>query len=215
VKNLNNLIGGKLLLVLALTFAPCYAQEQSPLPGNSENIPSEPVQSPAIESAPIPGISSIPQSNTSTSLIPVSTPFSLTALQALVADLKTGQSPITEDTLDKHLTWIDTLIKAHNKLAATFSKQESTQTAYTNERNLSKQLFEIKDQILYLKAITLMKENRWPEAINILVDIIAVEPQSPLGQQAYKRLIEAGFSPDTHQLSFRLPKSKSPPHKIM
>lgn len=123
-------------------------------------------------------------------------PISLEDLQAIPQRMKTGDIPLTEENLNKYLVWLDTLIKAHNKLASAFARQEDTKPAYDNERALSSNLYRIKDQVLYHKAQILVKEKRATEAINILVDIAAVEPKSELGQQAYNKLKQMGFSPE-------------------
>lgn len=208
---------------LVLT-VPGWAQEGSPLPGSN----TAPSTNTANDSAPVPGNEQPSQGTVDTSISVQSVsklqtdttsssnsflgPVSLTAVQADVQDLKNGGA--TEESLNKYLVWLDTLIKAHNKLAAAFAKQNTTSAACNTERNLSKQLYQVKDQVLYLKAQVLLKENRCPEAINILVDIIAVEPQSALGQQAYQRLVEAGFSPKSptntpSQLSHHSSKTNS------
>jgi hypothetical protein len=187
------------------------AQEESPLPGNptgtaTDNFQPAPSAGTTTNTAPIPGDSAPSSINISTGMPPMvkpqsstlslessEAPVSLKLLQASVEDLKT--SGASEESLNKYLIWLDTLIKAHNKLASAFAKQADTLAACNNEHQLSKQLYELKDQVLYLKAQLLMKENKLPEALSILVDITAVEPQSALGQQSYKELVDAGFSP--------------------
>jgi hypothetical protein len=206
-----------LFLATGLTFFVSLsglAQDESPLPGNSTdivNVNSNPAST-ASAMAPIPG------NNQSTHALNISPngqtlskphsdshssetftgPVSLSDLQTSVEDLK--NSSATEESLNKYIAGLDVLIKAHNKLAATFSRQENTVAAGNGERNLSKQLCLLKDKVLYLKAQILIKENRLCEAVSILADITSFEPSSALGQQCYKHLIEMDFSVKTEDV---------------
>jgi hypothetical protein len=94
------------------------------------------------------------------------------------------------------LVWIDGLMRAHNRLANSFSKVSELKPSYDNECSLIRQLRSIKNEILYIKAQGLIKNKKLKQAIPILVDITCSEPNSSLGLKAYQHLTQSGFSTD-------------------
>ncbi len=205
-----------LIGLLASSFLLGFGQEESPLPGvrPGQVDAGAPAQrqvvdylSPAASnSAPVPGQAILnnqavlPEAiNENMDQEKEKLPISIEGIKAAVEDMKgkAARNEPVEESVNKYLNWLDGLIRAHNKLAGSFAKQDRLQVACETERDLSRRLYQIKDQVLYLKAQALIKSDRWAQAMPILVDIAAVEPQSPLGQAAYLRLKQAGFSPET------------------
>ena len=215
VKRVTLLLIGLFLYCSLLSFA----QEESPLPGVSASQSDIGAQqsrqvtdypgSVSSNSAPLPG-----QAELNNQVVSKESgkgkdnkekddlPVSIDGLKALVEDMKSKSSDNEQgdELVNKYLVWVDGLIKAHNKLAGAFAKQADFQAAGETERDMSRRLYQIKDQFLFLKAKALIKNNQWAEALPILVDITVVEPKSSVGQAAYLCLKQAGFSPDAKRI---------------
>jgi hypothetical protein len=180
-------IGSMLAILAVLASTPCFSEERlplyvattAPIPGNVESMPT--------------GISLTVDEKAGKDKLPIS----LNGLRAFVEVMKKTNSKEEQwqENLNKSLLWLDSLIKAHNKLVAAFARQDKLKVTFENERNISKQLNQIKNELLYLQAKVLIEEKNWTKAMVILVDITASDPQSVVAQNAYRRLKQIGFSP--------------------
>jgi hypothetical protein len=90
--------------------------------------------------------------------------------------------------------WLQDAADAHWRMSQAFAKSEITQREALAEKLLNNSFSQLKREALLLKADLLIRENRCPEALNPLVDIVIADPRSSVGKEAYKRLINLGFS---------------------
>jgi len=123
-------------------------------------------------------------------------PVSINGLKALLDKYRqdAAEDDLDSDKLDGNLAWIDGLMRAHIRLANAFSKQSDLKSSFDNECSLIRQLRSIKNELLYIKAQSLIKGKKLKQAIPILVDITCSEPNSALGLKAYQHLTQSGFS---------------------
>lgn len=106
--------------------------------------------------------------------------------------------------------WLTDLAEAHYKLANSFSKNDSTKAQAEAERRAGQKFSHLKNEAQLLKAELLIRQQRYPEALAPLVEIVVAEPRTATGQAAYKRLKEIGFA-DEAQLSADQPAEPQAP----
>jgi hypothetical protein len=99
-----------------------------------------------------------------------------------------------QDKVYAFCEWLVDMTEAHNRLSNVFSKQDSLKAQAQVEKNTAQKFAHLKNEATLLKAEVLIKQNRIPEAIGPLVDIVANEPKGSAGVAAYSRLKEIGFS---------------------
>ncbi len=202
--SLRNKIYSSILIIFA--YAPVTLSQDdassAPLPGSLSNynvtIPAKQseTQSPP---APIPAAVSTVKNEESVNILSPSSedlPVSVSGLKGLVTKYKdeAKEGALSESDLDALINWLDGLIKSHNKLMLAFGKTD-LKNNFDSEYSLVRELHQIKNQILYLKAQKLIKEKSLKQAIPILIEITCSEPSSALGQLAYQHLKSSGFSP--------------------
>ncbi len=85
---------------------------------------------------------------------------------------------------------------AHWKLSLALAKSDSMKAAAAQERQSAVKFSSLKHEAGLLKAELFIKQNRLPEALGPLVDIVVAEPKSLIGQAAYEKLKEIGFAED-------------------
>ncbi|MBX9673340.1 MAG: hypothetical protein K2X70_07855, partial [Candidatus Obscuribacterales bacterium] len=61
------------------------------------------------------------------------------------------------------------------------------------EKQLNANFSQLKREAMLLKADILIRENRGPEALGPLVDLVSADPRGVVGKDAYKRLVNLGF----------------------
>lgn len=125
-------------------------------------------------------------------------PLSAADAQAQIEDLKTllpqARPGDVQSRVERLCEWLSDMADAHYKLGTTFGKSDSTAGAADSEKQAARQFSQLKNQALLIKADLLIRQQRYPEALSPLVDIVIAEPRSATGQAAYKRLKEIGFS---------------------
>lgn len=191
---------------LQVDVSPALAQKiaQVPLPGSGISQPGN------FATAPVPG-QQIDRSQPNPSGQDVRTrgnvdarsayqalPLSYDQARLRVIELRTMlQVSRPQDVQEKifHLCeWLSDMADAHWKLSQALAKNESTRQASLQERQAALKFSSLKHEANLLKAELFIKQNRLPEALGPLVDIVVAEPKSATGLSAYEKLKEIGFS---------------------
>jgi len=209
---------GSLYITIALSLAflaipylpPVLAQ--APLPGVSYEQPDQPARpAPVYAPAALPGSSPLPGSAAmyaksgatdsayrSLPLTPQDAKLRIEELKNLVLISKPQE---VQDRIINMCEWLVDMTEAHNKLANVFSKQDSLKSAAQSEKAMAQKFSHLKNEAQLLKAELLIRQNRAPEALGPLVDIVSNEPKGTAGVAAYKRLKELGFSEDVPEIT--------------
>lgn len=90
--------------------------------------------------------------------------------------------------------WLQDVADAHWKMYKAFEKSDSTKAQSLQEKEIAIKFSALKNRAKLLKADLFIRQNRYPEALGPLVEIVTTEPTSATGQDAYKRLVDMGFS---------------------
>jgi hypothetical protein len=90
--------------------------------------------------------------------------------------------------------WLSDMADAHWKLSLALAKNDAMKAAAAQERQSAVKFSSLKHEAALLKAELFIKQNRLPEALGPLVDIVVAEPKSLIGQAAYEKLKEIGFA---------------------
>jgi hypothetical protein len=147
------------------------------------------------QSSPLPG-SAI--ANVSSKSAYQSLPISAEEAKVRIEELKTllliSSPQAIQDRIYNTCEWLTEMAEAHNKLANAFGRQDTTKSIAATERASAHTFSQLKNEAQLLKAELLIKQNRAPEALGSLVDIISADPKSATGQAAYQQLKELGFS---------------------
>lgn len=197
-------------LLLALSFLalapglPVVAEVGAPVPG--EELPPESLQ----VSAPVPGQPfnqwptaaerSLPTPAAQPALpfayhqLPVSLGDAQARLEELKGLLPQCRPKDLQEPIYRLCEWLSDMTEAHNKLASTFAKHDSTRAQAEVERRAGQKFAQLKNQSLLLKADLLIGQQRYQEALEPLMAIVVAEPRSATGQSAYRRLREIGFA---------------------
>lgn len=187
-------------LLITMGFA-SQAQAQVPLPGGfSEQNNSAPAQTQQLQqpkvTAPIPG--NMPNQNPQMSAyqqLPLNHLDAQARIESLKQTIATARpTKDLQESVYQLCEWLTDMANAHYKLSSVFAKHESTKAQAELERKQATKFSQLKNQAQLLKAELLIRQNRYPEALSPLVDIVSNEPRSATGQQAYKRLQQIGFS---------------------
>ncbi|MBX9687120.1 MAG: hypothetical protein K2X27_10485 [Candidatus Obscuribacterales bacterium] len=99
-----------------------------------------------------------------------------------------------QDTISDYLDWLADMCDAHWKIYQAFAKVDSMKAQAETEKQTTLKLGSLKRQALLLKAEFLIRNNRQPEALQPLVDIVVAEPKTATGEAAYSMLKQIGFS---------------------
>jgi hypothetical protein len=206
----------------------------SPNTANLANPPLNPPQAsinaPSYVSAPVPGqsLNQIYQGQVTTSTnaipnqqanksryqqLPISANDAQVRLQELASQITYNVVPanLLKDIQQNVMElgdWLSDLTDAHYRMYTSFAKFPSTRRAAEAEKITFQNFRLLKHQAQLLKAQILIKQNRVPEALGPLVDVVVAEPQTTTGQSAYKLLKEIGFSQEATNV---VPQSKLEP----
>ncbi len=189
-----------LLLITVGAASISQAQGQVPLPGAAgDNMQTSQQQAlPAAKpTAPIPGNMPAPTGQTTSAYqqLPLNHLDAQTRIETLKQAISTARpSKELQESVYQLCEWLTDMANAHYKLSAVFSKHDATKQQSELEKKQAQKFSQLKNQAQLLKAELLIRQNRYPEALAPLVDIVANEPRSATGQQAYKRLQQIGFS---------------------
>lgn len=99
-----------------------------------------------------------------------------------------------QDSVFQLCEWLSDMADAHWKLSLALGKNDSMKAAAAQEKQSAVKFSSLKHEAGLLKAEILIKQNRLPEALGPLVDIVVAEPKSVIGQAAYEKLKEIGFA---------------------
>lgn len=99
-----------------------------------------------------------------------------------------------QDSVFQLCEWLSDMADAHWKLSLALAKNDSMKAAAAQERQSAVKFSSLKHEAGLLKAEIFIKQNRLPEALGPLVDIVVAEPKSVIGQAAYEKLKEIGFA---------------------
>ncbi len=209
MKNINNKISPaslwQIIVILVFIAGPAnYAQDESsraPVPGDEAKSILESEKNAQITSRQALPSAVVDEEDKPNAILLANLaqndfPVTIRGLRVILEKYKdeAKDSDLNEEKLSALLLWIDGLAKAHNKLAYAFCKQLSLKADYENECALLRDLRQLKDEFLYLKAQTFIKAKKLKLAIPVLVEITCTEPNSALGQKAYQHLKHSGFS---------------------
>lgn len=176
---------------------PNYVRPQSQFQSQIQTQIQQDTQS-SLESVPLAGLNSSSSGKTEAinKVDGEDCPISISGLHAIIDKYKAEivQTSFNPESLDPLLNWLDSLIKAHNRLAMVFSKQVASRASYQCENTLVHKLRGIRNEVLYLKAQSLTDKKNVNQAMPLLVDIVCSEPNSQLGIKAYSLLRKSGFS---------------------
>lgn len=120
-----------------------------------------------------------------------STKYRLEELRALLA---VSRPQDIQDSVQELCEWLNDAADAHYRMYLSFAKSDLTRTQANSEKQLNQRFGQLKREAQLLRADLLIKQLRAPEALAPLVDIVVADPRSATGQEAYKRLVELGFS---------------------
>lgn len=133
----------------------------------------------------------------------------LTELRTLLA---VSRPQDVQDRIYNMCEWLGDMADAHWRLSQALGKGDATRTASLSERSQAIKFSNLKHEAWLLKAELLIKQNRVPEALGPLVDIVVAEPKSSTGLAAYEKLKEIGFSEDSPEALSDLSEAlKQPP----
>lgn len=113
--------------------------------------------------------------------------------------LLTSQPKEAQERIYEMCEWLADGADAHYRMYQAFAKSDLTKVQAANEKQLNQSFSQLKREAQLLKADLLIKQGRAPEALNPLVEIVIADPRSLTGQNAYKRLVELGFSKEASE----------------
>lgn len=191
------------LLSSLITFfvaAPALAQG-SPIPGSSAPAPGNlapATSAPALGAAPLPGPPTQQVlsggANNAYRRLPLNYQTASIRLEELRNIMLTAKAKDFQDAITDYLDWLGDMADGHWKIYQAFSKVESMKAQADLEKQTTLKLGGLKRQAMLLKAEFLIRNNRQPEALQPLIDIVAAEPRTATGEAAYSLLKQIGFS---------------------
>ncbi len=183
-------------------FAPCFSQGP-PTPGNGDapspgaSSYSIPTPGPGI-AAPVPGPSAqqvLSGGGTAAyRRLPLNHQNAAIRLEELRNIMLTAKPKEFQDAVTDYLDWLSDMADAHWKIYQAFLKVDSLKLQADVEKQATLKLGQLKRQAMLLKAEFLIRQNRQPEALQPLVDIVVAEPRTATGEAAYALLKQIGFT---------------------
>lgn len=206
-------------MIAALAVPQQALAQGSPLPGSPMPGENSGYGAPAnYDAAPVPGgyrpasqaASGIPQ-HTSSGLqhpgsaapnaassiyhsLPLNAEEARIRLEDLSNRLAVSRPDDVKDSIYALSEWLQDVADAHWRMYKAFEKIDSAKAQANKEKEIGLRFSSLKNRAKLLKADLLIKQNRYPEALGPLVEIVTAEPTSATGQDAYKRLVDMGFS---------------------
>jgi hypothetical protein len=154
-------------------------------------------------SAPVPGYgrmagaTNMHPSKTSASKyhdLPITVDSAKYRLEELRAMLAVTKPQDMQDSVQELCEWLNDASDAHYRMYLAFAKSDLTRVQANSEKQLNQHFGQLKREAQLLRADLLIKQLRAPEALSPLVDIVVADPRSATGKEAYKRLVDLGFS---------------------
>jgi len=199
----------------------CAASAQSPIPGANYQAPQAP-------SAPLPGATDggriparapqgavianpVAQQQSFYKQLPLTAEEARIKIEELSNRLAVSRPGEVKDNIFNLCEWLQECADAHWKMYQSFDKLPGTKVQAKQEKETALKFSRLKNRARLLKADLFIKENRYPEALGPLVEIVTSEPTTDLGQAAYKRLIDMGFSDQVSSLELAQKEVKGVP----
>lgn len=202
-------------MILASTIQLQVSAQGSPIPGGSSSNyarnaqPSESSFGSSNPSAPLPGgnpasyAAPVTQQVHATNGLPGKSIYNSLPLNAEEAKIRledlSNRLAVTrpddlKDAIYALSEWLQDVADAHWKMYKTFEKIDGMKAQAAKEKDIGLKFSGLKNRAKLLKADLFIKQNRYPEALGPLVEIVTSEPTTTTGQDAYKRLVDMGFS---------------------
>lgn len=192
-----------LLAISLVKTAPALAQG-SPIPGTNRPVTADyntagQLPQAGANRAPVPGMNQpnnliqSAQARSRYMQLPLTVVDAKTRLDELRL-LLASQPKEAQERIYEMCEWLADGADAHYRMYQAFAKSDLTKVQAANEKQLNQSFSQLKREAQLLKADLLIRQGRAPEALNPLVEIVIADPRSATGQNAYKRLIELGFS---------------------
>lgn len=209
---------------LSFVVSPAVAPAQAPVPGQSATVvqPGAPVpgQQPAgstggpgspaaAPGAPVPG-STAPGAPSAYQQLPLSATDAQSRLDELRSLLPGTRPKDLQEPVYQMCEWLTDMAEAHYKLANSFSKHDSTRAQAEAERRTGQKFSHLKNEAQLLKAELLIRQQRYPEALGPLVEVVVAEPRTGTGQAAYKKLKEIGFAEEAQHSAEKPAEPQAP-----
>jgi hypothetical protein len=211
---MKRILSSALLACLCCCLAPALAQEGSPLPGSNNAppagaLPAGSAPTPGATypgtSSPVPGaLAPVPGPSTQQILsgggsaayrhLPLNHQNSAIRLEELRNIMLTARPKDFQDAITDYLNWLADMADAHWRIYLSFAKIDSLKAQADVEKQSTLKLGSLRRQALLLKAEFLIRNNRQPEALQPLVEIVVAEPRTATGEAAYSLLKQIGFS---------------------
>ncbi len=99
-----------------------------------------------------------------------------------------------QEMINEYLEWVGDLADGHWRIHQSFAKVDTMKDRAETEKQTTLKFGQLKRQAMLLKAEFLIKENRHPEALQPLVEIVVAEPKTQTGDSAYSLLKQIGFA---------------------
>jgi len=148
--------------------------------------------------APLPGPSASQVltggGNASYRRLPINHQTAAIRLEELRNIMVTAKPKEFQDAIADYLDWLSDMADGHWKIYQAFSKVDGMKAQADVEKSTTLKLGSLKRQALLLKAEFLIRNNRQPEALQPLIDIVVAEPKTATGDAAYALLKQIGFS---------------------
>ncbi len=200
-----------LLAISLVETAPALAQG-SPIPGANRAVTADytsagQLPQGGVNRAPVPGMNQPnspiqpgqpAQARSRYMQLPLTVVDAKTRLDELRL-LLTSQPKEAQERIYEMCEWLADGADAHYRMYQAFAKSDLTKVQAANEKQLNQSFSQLKREAQLLKADLLIKQGRAPEALNPLVEIVIADPRSLTGQNAYKRLVELGFSKEASE----------------
>lgn len=177
---------------------------QAPIPGGRPA--SLPVQSGATHAGH--GAAAVSQQGIYNQL-PINVEEARIRLEDLSNRLAVSRPDEVKDGIYALSEWLQDVADAHWRMFKAFEKSDATRAHANKEKEIALKFSGLKNRAKLLKADLLIKQNRYPEALGPLVEIVTAEPTSATGQDAYKRLVDMGFSEQVSSLELAAQGAKA------
>lgn len=125
--------------------------------------------------------------------LPISDSEARLKIEELKVLLPQSRPQDMQDSVFNLVEWLQDAAEAHYRMYLAFSKNEATKREAAAEKQLNANFSQLKREAMLLKADILIRENRAPEALGPLVDLVSADPRGLVGKDAYKRLVNLGF----------------------
>lgn len=164
--------------------------------GAPYSSPGSAVSRPTGAAAPIPGAQghSLDAPHSPYRRLPLNYQNAAVRLEELRNIMVTAKPKEFQDAIGDYLDWLADMADAHWRIYQAFAKVDSMKAQADVEKQSTLKIGQLKRQAMLLKAEFLIRENRQPEALQPLVDIVVAEPKTATGEAAYALLKQIGFS---------------------